>query len=114
MLGFILDNRTVKVALYELSVIDDSGKLIYKKPCLTMKEAEAEIEVYPKSTVTELDNPPKWMDGIQVTGNNPWEQAVVIYEMGEEAYKASLRREQSTNPEQLRADLDYVMLMGGV
>lgn len=56
-----------------------------------------------------------WMDGIVVPDvPNTMAEAIKIRDMGEAAYKTKLKREESQNPEQLRADLDYLLLMEGV
>lgn len=111
--NFMVVNNTVKIPQYRVEVKEAEDSDTYPILCESEEESLYYKNAYPESEVIPIVDPPTWMDGIQVSGENSWEQAVSIYEMGEEAYKASLKREQSTNPEQLRADLDYVMLMGG-
>lgn len=113
MYPFMVVNNTVKIPQYRIEVKETEDSDTYTILCESEEESTYYSSIYPESKVMPIVDPPTWMDGIQVSGENPWEQAVAIYEMGEEAYKASVRREQVTNLEQLRADLDYVMLMGG-
>ncbi len=73
----------------------------------TIEEAEAK-----GGKATELDvSSYEWLDGIRVADvPDTYAEAVRICEMGQEAFEAETR---SNAVEKLRADLDYVMLMGG-
>ena len=67
-------------------------------------------------TVIALDTSTyEWLDGIEVDDvPNTYGEAIRIYNMGETAYKEELAFKSAKNFEQIRADLDYLMLMGGL
>ena len=65
--------------------------------------------------ISDADCDCEWMDGIIIDDDvDPASRAIEIYEMGEAAYKAQQVLVEKSKNEQLRADLDYVMLMGGL
>lgn len=67
-------------------------------------------------TVTELDTSGyDWLDGLEVPDvPDTFAAAQEIADMGQAAYNAKLAREAAQSSEQLRADVDYVMLMEGL
>lgn len=65
--------------------------------------------------VDPFDNTFMWMDGIEVEDvPDTFSEAVKIYEMGQDAYQRKKAFDTAKDTEKLRADLDYVMLMGGL
>lgn len=57
----------------------------------------------------------EWMDGIEVPDVPDTRAAAdAIYKMGKEAWEFQKQLETAQRPEKLRADIDYVMLMGGI
>ncbi len=65
-----------------------------------------------QGTVTELDvSAVAWMEGLEVAS---FDEAVSIYEQGEDAYRAKLTDAAQKSPEQLRADVDFISAMTGV
>lgn len=80
----------------------------------TLEEAEAVTSE--DDTLTELDTSTyEWMDGIEVPDvDDTYAEAVKIYDMGKEAYMRQLSLKKNQTTAQLRADLDYVMLMEGL
>lgn len=57
----------------------------------------------------------EWMDGLEVEDvPDTYAAAVEVYQMGREAWERKAAFEASKRAEQLRADLDFVMLMGGL
>ena len=69
-----------------------------------------------QGALTEIDTTAyQWLDGIVVADTpNTFAEAIKIYELGQAGYEKMLAFEASKKNEQLRADLDYVMLMGGL
>ena len=69
-----------------------------------------------EGTLTEIDTTAyQWLNGIVVADvPNTYAEALKIYELGQDGYERMLAFEASKKNEQLRADLDYVMLMGGM
>lgn len=80
----------------------------------TQEEAQA-VANRKRGTVSELDaSSYQWMDGLEVTDvPDTYAEAVKLYEMGEAAYQRQVAFDAAKRADQLRADLDYVMLMGG-
>ena len=66
-------------------------------------------------TVNEYDSTAfAWMEGLDVGDSpNTYAEAIKIYEMGEAEYNRQKAFEQAKRADQLRADLDYILLMGG-
>lgn len=55
------------------------------------------------------------MDGIEVADvPDTFAEAIRIYEMGPTAYAQKVAFDASKEADQLRADLDYMMLLGGL
>lgn len=83
--------------------------------CHAQEEADALAE-RTGGSIAVLDTAAyDWLDGIEVADvPDTYAAAVEIYEMGREAWERRAAFEESKKADQLRADLDYVMLMGGL
>lgn len=81
----------------------------------TLAEAEKAAErfgVEGKGTVTELDvSAVQWMEGLEV---DSFDEAVAIWEKGEDTYRTQLADAAQKSPDQLRADVDFISAMTGV
>lgn len=83
--------------------------------CPTREEADTVAE-QTGGIVTTLDTAAyEWMDGLTMPDvTDTYGEAVKVYEMGQAAYERQVAFEAAKKANQLRADLDYVMLMGGL
>jgi len=107
----LLDN-TIRIAKFIVTANGEKS-LAYDEDKATLMAADRD------GTVTAIDPETYadvlWMDGITVPDStDPYAEAIKIYEMGEATYKARQTLAEKSKNEQLRADLDYVMLMGGL
>ncbi len=56
-----------------------------------------------------------WIEGVEVPDvPDTMKAAMEIYDMGKDAYLAKKNIDETATPHQLRADLDFAMLMGGL
>lgn len=53
----------------------------------------------------------EWFNGLEF---NSYNEALTIFNQGENAYKQEININQSVSNEQLRADTDYIAIMSGV
>lgn len=105
---------------YTASPSKDSEPSISTEYFATLKEVETIQKKYSRFgpvEVEELDTSPyEWLDGILISSdvNNPTEEAVKIFEMGQEAWESLKYEEKAKTPDQLRADVDFIAAMQGV
>jgi len=100
-------------AEWEKNYTDEKGNpAVFTKTAYFPTREEAEIT---GGTITPVDSSAyDWMDGfIMPDVPDTMAEAVKIFEMGQAAYEAKCKRETAQKPEQIRADIDYMMLMGG-
>lgn len=99
---------TVQICRYRVEWTDASNDM--SRYAYTEAEANVLAERY-NGTITKLDTSQEdWMDGMTF---NSRDEAVAWSEKGEAAYKAMLQEQQRMSMEQLRADIDFSMAMGG-
>lgn len=110
MMIYQIVGNVIQVIKYSIT-LDDVTKY-----GITEGEANAVAKVMGDGAiVTRINSEYGWMDGAIIRNTtDPAMEAARIYEMGEAAYKAQLALVEKSKNEQLRADLDYVMLMGGL
>lgn len=81
----------------------------------TKAQAEKAVEdrgVDGQGTLSEVDvSAVAWMDGMAV---DSFDAALVICELGEDAYRAKLAEYAQKSPDRLRADVDFISAMTGV
>lgn len=107
---FRMYGRLVEIYRYSVTYQEDDEECTRRFP--TYEEAEAVAELK-DGIVSALENPLEWMDGLEVADvKDTYAEALKIAEMGKEAYERQQAFKQSQRPEKLRADLDYMMLMG--
>ncbi len=76
------------------------------------EKAVARWGVDGQGVVTELDvSALDWLEGLEV---DSFDEAVAIWELGEDAYRARLADAAQKSPDQLRADVDFISAMTGV
>lgn len=119
---FRVYGRTVEVYHFQIDYteerIGENGE-VEQVPsvryCHSREEADA-VAFQTGGTVTDLDATAyEWLDGLvmpDVPGT--YGEAIKVYKMGEVAYQRTVSFEAAKQNEQIRADLDYVMLMGGL
>ena len=110
---FRLCGRTVQVCRYLVSYIEHGVERIDRLP--TREEADA-VALQTGGEVESLDaSAYEWMDGIEVPDvPDTYAEAERIAQLGQEGYSRKKVFEVSKSPDQLRADVDYIMLMGGL
>lgn len=123
---FRMYGRIIEIYRYKLDYteavpgLDENGEPIETNEERTEYFIDAasaeEVHKGKGGTITKLNTADyEWLDGLEVADvDDTYAEAVKIYEMGKEAYERKLAFEQSKKSEQLRADLDYVMLMEGL
>ena len=115
---FRMSGQTVEVYRYQVDYTETSpagepeARTSY---LLTLEEAQAVAE-QTGGTITSLDvSIYEWMDGLIMPDvPDTYGEAVKVYQMGKAEYRRKLAFETAKRSEQIRADLDYVMLMGGL
>lgn len=119
---FRMSGQTVEVYRYQVDYTEErpnkDGEMVQEAVttyCPTKEEANA-IAEQTGGTVTALDaSAYEWMDGLIMPDvPDTYAAAVEVYQMGEAEYRRRLAFEAKKKADQLRADLDYVMLMGGL
>lgn len=119
---FRMSGQTVEVYRYQVDYTEErpneSGEMVQESVttyCPTQEEADAVAE-QTGGTITQLDaSVYEWMDGLIMPDvPDTYAEAVKVYEVGEAEYRRRLAFEEKKRADQLRADLDYVMLMGGL
>lgn len=122
MSGFRMCGRTVEVFHYQVTYTekqpnenDELTDVTITANCATLEEAQAVAE-QTAGAVTSLDSSAyDWMDGLQVPDvPDTYTEAVKIYEQGQDVYLQQVDLRQRSQTEQIRADLDYIMLMEGL
>lgn len=126
MIPFRMYGRKIEVYHYKIdyttteevqNIEEDSESVFFPATAYftTLKEAQSFAEAN-EGTLIEIDTVSyEWLDGIIVADvPNTFAEAIKIYELGQDGYERMLAFEASKKNEQLRADLDYVMLMGGL
>lgn len=122
MNGFRMYGRVVEVLHYQATYTEqhptqdgEPTDVITTIGFPTQEEAQAVAAQY-GGTVTPLDSSAyDWMDGLEVADvPDTYAEAMRIYELGQEAYTRQADLKQRSQSEQLRADLDYIMLMEGL
>jgi len=109
-------DNTVQICHYKVSYKDtrrNTGEELTRK-FITEEEANTFVKEM-NGVVSSIDTSDcDWMDGMELSvASNPMNEAVKLYHLGQAGYEAQCRREASQKPEKVRADIDYMMLMGG-
>ena len=115
MYPFRMCGRVVEVCRWRVD-FPGAGEEDLREPEYFPTREEAEAAAGQDGTVSPLDTGGcGWMDGIETPDvPDTYAEAVKIYEMGPEAWQQALDFERRKAASRLRADLDYVMLMGGL
>lgn len=110
---FRMSGQTVEVYRYQVDYAsEDRAVTAY---CPTQEEAQAVAE-QTDGQITALDTSAyEWMDGLAMPDvPDTYAAALEVYQMGEAEYRRKMAFEAAKRADQLRADLDFVMLMGGL
>lgn len=119
---FRMSGRAVEVYRYRVDFTDErpneGGEMVQEAVTAylpTQEEAQAVAEQM-GGQIAALDvSAYEWLDGLEVDDvPDTYAAAVEVYQMGREAWERKTAFEASKRAEQLRADLDFVMLMGGL
>lgn len=119
---FRVSGRTVEVYRYRVDYTEDrpkeGGEMVQEAVTAYCPTQEGALAVAEQTggQITALDaSAYEWMDGLEVADvPDTYAAAVKIYQMGEAEYRRWVAFEEKKRADQLRADLDYVMLMGGL
>lgn len=119
---FRMCGRVVEVLHYQVYYIDErineDGNTVRENVTVDFPtQEEAQIEANQTGgVIIELDTSAyEWMDGLEVADvPDTYAAALEVYQMGQEAWERKTAFEASKRAEQLRADLDFVMLIGGL
>lgn len=126
MYPFRMYGRKIEIYRYKVDYTDTEETLDFTEGAESIPSPATEYFVNQEEahsfatanqgTLTELDTTDyQWLDGIVVADMpNTFAAALKIYELGQDGYERMLAFETSKKNQQLRADLDYVMLMGGL
>lgn len=123
MYPFRVSSRTIEVCPwrvdYEMTVPGEDGEPDQAEPASRLFMCQKSAEAFAQrvgGTASENGHEYDWMDGLTVPDGtvSPYNEAVRIAELGEDAYLREVARAKSTDTAQLRADVDYIMLMGGL
>jgi len=115
---FRMYGRTVQIYRYKAEYIEPLAPESEPEPITgyypTLEEAHAASGE--EGIITEMDTSKyEWLDGLEVPDvEDTYAEAVSIYNMGQAEYERMQAFEESKKAAQLRADLDYVMLMEGL
>ena len=117
-----VSGRTIEVCPwrvdYTQTLPGEDGQPDQAEPASRLFMRQESAEAFARrvgGTASKTGHEYDWMDGLTVlegTGS-PYNEAVRIAELGEDAYLREVARAKSTDTAQLRADVDYIMLMGG-
>lgn len=104
-----------KIQLYHYKVIYYEDETPYEEYFVFLNEAEQSRDTN-NGVLIEIDTTQNnWLEGLEVpNSSNPMIEAIELYKLGENGYKQKLLFEENKRNEQLRADIDYIMLMGGL
>lgn len=112
---FQLHDGSVELLRWEARYTDPVTGQEESRGFPTRPEAERAVErrgADGKGTVSEVDaSNLEWMEGLKVES---FDEAVAIFEAGEDAYRARLSEAAQKSPDQLRADVDFISAMTGV
>lgn len=123
MYPFRVAGRTIEVCPWRVDYIQtypgDAGQPEQAEPASRLFMSQESAEAFARrvgGTVSENGHEYDWMDELTIPEGavSPYNEAVRIAELGEDAYRQELARAKSTDTAQLRADVDYIMLMGGL
>ena len=123
MYPFRVSGRTIEVCPwrvdYELTVPGEDGEPDQAEPASRLFMRQESAEAFAQrvgGTASENGHDYDWMDGLTIPEGtvSPYNEAVRIAELGEDAYLREVAWAKSTDQAQLRADVDYIMLMGGL
>lgn len=112
MYPFRMYGQIVQLYHYKVDYIENEEP---KTEYFPTEEEANYIANQTNGSVSEYDSTAfAWMEGLEVADvSNTYGEAVKIYNMGETEYNLQKAFEQAKKADQLRADLDYIMLMGG-
>ncbi len=112
---FQVRDGTVELFRYEAKYTDQFTGEEVLRGFPTKEQADkavAHLGVDGKGTVTELDvSALEWLEGMKM---DSFDEALAIWEQGEDAYRARLADAAQKSPDQLRADVDFISAMTGV
>lgn len=118
-----VSGRTIEVCPWRVDYLQkipgEDGQPEQVEPASRLFMIQKSAEAFARrvgGTASENGHDYDWMDGLTVPEGtvSPYNEAVRIAELGEDAYRQELTRAKSTDTAQLRADVDYIMLMGGL
>lgn len=109
---FRMYGRTVEVLHYKIDYTEDEEQ---RTDYAATEDEANEIAKNTGGVVSALSaSDDEWMDGMEVDDvPDTYGEAMRIYGLGESAYTAEMQAAESSTSAQLRADIDYIMLMGG-
>lgn len=104
--------RKIEVLHYQIDYAEDNEK---RTDYAATEEEANELSRMTGGTVSTLpQSDDEWMDGLVVDDvPDTYGEAMHIYALGKTAYAEEKRAAEFSTSAQLRADIDYIMLMGG-
>ena len=111
---FKLVNGKVKLIRFEIVYIDEGREEV--EFCVSEKERD-EVEnrldiegiTFSISEVDQTEN--EWFNGLEFES---YDEALEVFNKGEQAYLQEKQRQELTDNLRLRADIDYLAIMSGV
>ena len=105
-----------KVELYRYKIIYTEDEVEMQENCISL-EHKNEIEqkltgkeiIFTTTQIDQTNN--EWMDGVKF---DSYDEALIVFNNGEQIYNQNTNLIMSTSNEQLRADTDYISIMVGV
>jgi len=105
-----------KVELYRYKIVYTENAQEIQDNCISA-EHKNEIEQMLTSrgvefiTTIVIQTANEWFGGLEF---NSYDEALEVFNLGEQAYIQKLQLSESTDGLQLRADVDYIAIMSGV
>ena len=105
-----------KVELYRYTVTWQENEQEMQENCISEKHKD-EIEqmltdkeiAFETKTIDQTSN--EWFNGLEF---DSYEEALAVFDRGEQAYLQEKQRQELTDNLRLRADIDYLSIMSGV
>jgi hypothetical protein len=106
--------KKVELIRYTITWQEDEREM--QENCIS-EEHKAEVEQrltgqgieFTTEEIDQIDN--EWFDGLEF---NSYDEALAVFNKGEQAYLQEKQRQELTDNLRLRADIDYLAIMSGV
>ena len=112
---FVLADRITRLYRYEIAYKDEEGNDIIDKVLSGQEKERLEQKLLDKEVqfaTTEIDQTEnEWFEGLYFAS---YDEAREVFSAGKEAYLQEQSLKEMTDNLRLRADIDFIAVMGGI